>query len=276
MSGLTSLSEIIIYPIKSLAGISLEQSKVNPEGLMADRMMMLVDEHGLFITQRTSPRLALLNVTMSENTIRVARPDGNFVLISEASFSNQTINVRIWKDDCSGSVATSSINAWFSQFLGVRVQLIKYDRQNPRATDPEYANENDIVSFADGFPLLVISQASLDDLNQKLNVSVTMKNFRPNIVVASSIMDGADAYAEDHWRRIKLGAIIFDAVKLCSRCILTSVDPKTGRRREDREPLKTLSEYRKINGQVCFGMNLIPRSKGEIRIGDRLEIIESF
>ncbi len=269
MLDLAELTEIIIYPIKSLAGIYLEQAIVKPTGLQDDRMMMLVDDNGLFISQRKYPQLALLGVEMEDGIVTVTQPDGNFITITNTSFDSQNIGVKVWKDDCSGIVAANATNLWFSQFLSISVRLIKYDKQNPRVTDPDYSKAGDIVSFADGFPLLVISQASLDDLNSRLNLPVTMRNFRPNIVIS-----GCDAYSEDGWQKIRLGKVIFDAAKLCGRCIMTTVDPITGKRSLDHQPFKTLSQYREKNGQVNFGMNLIPRSEGKAKIGDSITAIE--
>jgi len=260
-----SLSEISIYPIKSLAGVSLSKSEVYPEGLKRDRMMMLVDENGLFISQRKFPQLALLKVALTATGVKISMPDSNSIEIGDASFLEDKMDVRIWSDHCVTFVAIGEINLWFSQFLDAPVRLIKYDNKNPRATDPKYSNQNDIVSFADGFPLLIISQASLDDLNSKLDEPVSMRNFRPNLVV-----NNCEAFAEDSWNRIKIGAITFEAVKLCSRCIMTTVNPLSGKKSERGEPYKTLSQYRLIEGKVCLGMNLIPRNKGLIAVGDTL------
>ncbi|MCF6193506.1 MAG: MOSC domain-containing protein [Kangiellaceae bacterium] len=269
MNNDVSLSEIIIYPIKSLAGISLSNSEVNLEGLKQDRMMMLVDDSGLFITQRKFPQLALLNVASTALGIKVSMPDSSSVEIEEESFLEEKIDVRIWKDNCVAFVASNEINLWFSQFLTISVRLIKYDHSNPRATDQEYSKPGDIVSFADGFPLLVIAQSSLDDLNRKLDIAVSMKNFRPNLVVNDS-----DAFAEDKWKQVKIGEVVFDAVKMCSRCIMTTVNPHNGRRSEDGEPYKTLSGYREISGKVCLGMNLIPRNKGILSLGESIQLID--
>ena len=261
------LTEIIIYPIKSLAGISLSEAQVNRSGLKQDRMMMLVDDNGLFISQRKFSQLALLKVELTTAGIKVSMPDSSSIEIHKASFSEDKIDVKIWNDHCVVFVAINEVNLWFSEFLGRSVRLIKYDDSNPRPTDPAYSNQDDIVSFADGFPILVISQSSLDDLNSKLDKPVSMKNFRPNLVVKD-----CEAFAEDNWQHIKIGDINFDAVKLCSRCIMTTVDPLNGKRDQQGEPYKTLSQYREIEGKVCLGMNLISRSRGALSIGDSVQV----
>lgn len=263
------LTGIRIYPVKSLAGILLDHTEVQPLGLKDDRLHMLVDENGLFITQRKYPQLALIKVQQTECGFKFVAQDHSPLTIEDANFQSETLNVKIWQDECVGLIADEKVNQWFSQYLGFPVRVVKYNHQAPRPSDSNYSQPDDIVSFADGFPLLVISQASLNDLNSKLETPVSMTNFRPNIIV-----DGCDAFAEDDWKQIRIGEVIFDAVKRCSRCVLTTVDPKTGLKSENGQPLKTLSQYRKGEGGVFFGMNLIPRSKGIIRVNDKVEIIK--
>jgi uncharacterized protein YcbX len=263
-----SLTDIRIYPIKSLAGIQLSQAEVQPQGLCDDRLFMLVDENGMFITQRKYPQLALLNTHSSVEGLRIDTTNFSSLTIKETDFTAKTTSVKIWQDECLGIIATEQVNQWFSHYLGFPVKLIKYNKNAPRPVDPNYSSPNDIVSFADGFPLLVITQTSLNDLNSKLETPVSMTNFRPNIVV-----DGCEAYAEDDWKRIQIGDVKFDAIKRCRRCVLTTVDPKTGMKSENGQPLKVLSQYRKSEGGVFYGMNLIPRSKGIIRVTDKVEII---
>ena len=184
-----------------------------------------------------------------------------------------TGDIQLWGDACAGFVAEQPVNQWFSDYLKQPVRLVKYNHGKARPSDPIFSKDGDIVSYADGFPLLVISEASLNDLNSKLeqqNVShVSMTNFRPNLVVA-----GTTAFEEDQWKKIKIGEVEFDCVKLCSRCVLTTVNPNSGIKSENREPLKTLASYRKMSGGVMFGMNMIPRNSGVIRLGDTLEVLD--
>jgi len=264
------LSAINIYPIKSLTGLSLNQSSVELQGLKSDRLMMLVDQNGMFITQRKYHQMALVKTEVIGNTLLINAPNLETLKITDQDFSGKNIDIKIWNDECTAELANEFISEWFSQYLKTPVMLVKYVSSKPRKSDPAFSNESDIVSFADGFPLLAISEASLDNLNQKLAVPVTMKHFRPNLVIQD-----AKAYAEDYWKVIKIGDVIFDAVKLCSRCILTTVDPITGIKNTEREPLKTLTSYRKMDAGVMFGMNLIPRNKGLISTQDEVIIIET-
>jgi uncharacterized protein len=259
------LTNISIHPVKSLAGISVDTAQVNPFGLADDRNMMLVDDNGIFITQRKFPQMALIRTFVENGVLSVTAP--NLPEIQLNQFENKAIEVEVWGDHCYGFVACSKINQWFSQYLGFSARLVNYDHQQPRTSDPKFSLSNDIVSFADGFPLLVISQASLDDLNTRLKSPVTMQHFRTNLVI-----DGFDAYAEDNFKNIKIGNIQFEAVKPCSRCVLTTVNPETGIKSLDTEPLRTLSQYRKTDMGVIFGMNLIPRNRGIISVGDCVEV----
>jgi len=257
------LTEILVYPVKSLAGISLQNSEVRPLGLNDDRCLMLVDRNGLFVSQRKFPQLALLAVRV----VIVAAGKAELV-IDQTSFSHNKISVRVWNDDCVSFVANRAINDWFSQLLGQQVYLVKYDFEFPRKSDPLYSRPGDVVSFADGFPLLLISNASLLDLNARLEEAVSMINFRPNLVI-----EGCSEYEEELWEKIRIGENEFDLVKKCSRCVLTTIDPKTGIKSSSGEPLKTLSSYKETMDGVMFGMNLIPRNSGRISVGDRIEVI---
>jgi len=262
------LSDIRIYPVKSLTGISVQSSQVFPYGLDKDRLLMLIDDNGLFITQRKYTQLALVDTYLENDKLKITAPNFSDLMISEDEFSLETTYVKIWRSECDGFVAKEKINQWFSEYLNTSVRLVKYNHKKPRASNPRYSKGHDIVSYADGYPLLAISQSSLDDLNSRLEVPVTMNRFRPNIIA-----DGCQAYAEDNWKKIKIGGVEFDAVKRCDRCILTTIDPNTGIKNESREPLTTLTQYRREIGGVVFGMNLIPRSSGAIKINDTIEII---
>lgn len=260
------LSDIFTYPVKSLSGISLQQANVTPIGLLNDRTLMLVDQHGQFISQRKYPQLALLKTSFNAQSLEVTNHSEQLI-ISDSDFE-KTMEVEVWGDKCFANKANKKVNQWFSHFLGISVALVKYDQNRPRAIAPDYSIPGDNVSFADGFPLLLTSMASLDDLNQRLDLPVSMLHFRPNVVI-----QGCSAFEEDNWKQIRIGQVKFDLAKPCSRCILTTVNPQTGVRRSDGEPLKTLAQYRKGNGGVYFGMNLIPRNKGIIQLGDSIEII---
>jgi len=262
------LTEINIYPIKSTRRIALDESEVLPRGLPWDRRWMLVDAEGKFITARKYPSLAVVNTHPDGALLRVSvagRPE--LVLPLQAENRDLT-KVTIWRDQCDAVPAGSEADAWFSDYLGVECHLVRMTDDLVRDVDPDYGRPGDEVSFADGFPLLLISEASLNDLNTRLEQPVSMRRFRPNLVV-----DGDLPYAEDNWRRIRIGDVEFEGVKNCSRCIFTTIDPDTGTRHPGSEPLRTLSTYRRRpEGGVYFGQNLIPRSAGVVRVGDEVEV----
>jgi uncharacterized protein YcbX len=264
------VTEINIYPIKSTRRIALAESEVLPRGLSGDRRWMLVDENGGFITARRYPRLARVNTRLGDATldVEVAGRERLQLPLQAADFA-QT-RVTIWRDQCDAAVEGSAADDWFSDYLGVPVRLVRMMDDRVRAVDPAYGQPGDEVSFADGFPLLLISEASLRDLNERLQEAVSMRRFRPNLVV-----DGDEPYGEDRWRRLRVGGVEFEGVKNCSRCVFTTVDPDSGEKDPRQEPLRTLGRYRRrAGGGVYFGQNLIPRGSGVIRVDDRVEVLE--
>lgn len=263
------LTEINIYPIKSTRRIALQQSEVLPRGLPWDRRWMLVDSEGRFVTARKHPRLAMVQTRVGETSLYVQGPGMPSIEVPLYPLDGERVAVQIWRDRCEALATSPEADAWFSDYLGMPVRLVQLTDDLHRGVDPAYGRPGDEVSFADGFPLLLISEASLADLNTRLEHPVEMRRFRPNVVVA-----GAEPYAEDAWRRIRIGDVEFEGVKACSRCIFTTIDPDTGEKDPAMEPLRTLGTYRRRpEGGVYFGQNLVPRSGGVIRVGDRVEIL---
>lgn len=263
------VTEINIYPIKSTRRIALSQSEVLPRGLPWDRRWMLVDAEGRFITARQYPTLALVQTNVRDDVMQVRAAGRSMLQLPLQPPDGQITSVTVWHDVCDAVPAGAEADAWFSDYLGFSCRLVQMSDELVRGVNPDYGQAGDEVSFADGFPLLLISQASLNDLNSRLQTPVSMRRFRPNLVV-----DGERAYQEDQWRRIRVGDVEFEGVKNCSRCVFTTIDPDTGVRHPDKEPLRTLGSYRrKPQGGVYFGQNLIPRSGGVIHVGDKVEIL---
>jgi len=259
------LSGLYIYPIKSAGGIALSTVQVSDRGLQYDRRWMLVDEKGKFLTQRQFPRMALIQVRLGENELVVEAPHQPSLSIPLDYESDHRLPVQIWNDICQAMPLEQEFSQWFSKFLHISCQLVYMPEDSIRPINPNYADPSKPVSFADGFPFLLISQASLQDLNQRLEQPVPMNRFRPNLVVS-----GCEAYAEDSWRQIRIGSIPFRVVKPCSRCTITTVDQSQGIR--GKEPLATLAHYRLRNGQIFFGQNVIQEQLGTLRVGDEVEI----
>ncbi|MCD9187788.1 MAG: MOSC domain-containing protein [Pyrinomonadaceae bacterium] len=265
------LSEINIYPIKSLKGISLANALVEERGLEFDRRWLLVDENNQFMTQREFPKMALIEVKVNGESLTVSANDKNLEIRFDAVVE-KTASAKIWSSRVKSNVYEDNINQWFSDFLGTNCKLVVMPGTSKRAVEPYYAvrKYKDIVSFADAYPFLLLGENSLNDLNEKLENPVLMNRFRPNLVVS-----GAVAFAEDNWKKIRIGETVFHVVKPCARCVLTTVEQETGEK-DGKEPLKTLAKYRTKNGKVLFGQNLIADKAGSfIKVGDSIEVIET-
>ncbi|RZM24833.1 MAG: MOSC domain-containing protein [Pedobacter sp.] len=264
------LTDIYIYPIKSLGGIRLQHSEVSETGLKFDRQWMLVDLEGTFVSQRKYHQLSLLQVGINKEKIIVTHKlNQNLRLeFSATAETGKLIPVTVWDDSCVGMEVSRDVNDWFSSFLGMEVKLVKMVSTEPRLVDPRYANNQEVVSFSDGYPFLIISQASLDRLNQQLEQPVLIDRFRPNFVFS-----GGEAHVEDSFADFQIRDVIFSAVKPCARCVLVTVDQQSGVK--SNEPLKTLASYRTRNKKVMFGQNLIHKGEDLIAVGDTITILSS-
>lgn len=266
------LSEIFIYPIKSLGGISLSEAVVEPRGLLLDRRMMLVDKNGLFITQRNHPEMALLKTEIINDELVVYHLINKHSIripIKETNFSKKNkIRVFIWNDESTAVIVSEEANKFFSDMLKINCRLVFMTDDEKRIVDPnkKYVTDEHIVSFADGYPFLIIGQSSLDELNKRLESPLPINRFRTNFVFT-----GGEPFEEDNWEEFLIGQIKFKAVKPCARCVITTTDQQTSERND--EPLRTLSTFRKFGNKVLFGMNLISYGTGEVKIGDSITLL---
>jgi uncharacterized protein YcbX/ferredoxin len=269
-----TVSNLYIYPIKSTMGISLPQASIDELGLAFDRRFVISDNSGQFISARTEPTLCLVKTLLTDNGITLSAPAMPTLFLVYENFSEQYKNVNVWDDEIAGQLCSTKANSWFSDYLQRPCQLLYFGRASSRVRKANTDNARRIA-FADGYPLLLISQASLDDLNQRLlannQKTVSMANFRPNIVV-----DNCLPFAEDGWQYIRIGEIEFKVSKPCERCILTTVNPENGIKDAKQQPLSTLKTYRQADsGEVLFGQNLIPLTSGRINKGDELTVSQS-
>ncbi|TRX53135.1 MOSC domain-containing protein [Thalassomonas sp. M1454] len=261
------ISALSIYPIKSTSGIQLSTSMVKERGLEFDRSFVITDLQGKFITGRTKAKLVLVNLQRIANGYLVTAPKMDDLVINFADFSKQHHSVQVWNDSILAQHCSVNIDEWFSKYLNTQCQLHYFGNEAQRYI----SGFEQQVSFADGYPILLISQASLDDLNSKSTSHTEMAQFRPNIVIQD-----CSAFAEDNWSKIKIGEVEFILPKHCSRCIFTTVDAHNGKRHANKEPLATLEKYRLADdGEIYFGQNLIPLNHGKIQIGDKVEVLES-
>ena len=263
------LSAIHVYPLKSGAALSPAQAQVETRGLADDRRWMLVDADGRFITGRQNPRTVLLQAHPLAAGLRLSAPGTAPIDVGFPGADAARRSVTVWKDTVAALDAGDAVAAWLQGVLGREVRLVYMDAAAVRPVDPERARAGDEVSFADGYPLLLISQAALDGLNARLATPLPMLRFRPNLVV-----EGVPAHAEDGWRRLRIGGIEFEGVKPCVRCVFTTVDPARGAFDPSGEPLRTLKEYRRSPKGITFGLNLIARGHGVLRVGDTVEVLE--
>ncbi len=262
-----TLSEIMIYPVKSLRGVGATEAAVEPRGLRGDRRWMVVDAADRFVTQRALPRMVLIEAMAREGGLDLAAP-GMPPLHVAPTATGRGRQVTIWRDTVAAHDGGDEAAAWLSAFLGRPCRLVQLPESTERGVNPAYGQPGDIVSFADGYPFLLIGQASLDDLNARLASPLPMRRFRPNLVIA-----GAEPFAEDTWRRIKIGDLVFRVVKPCARCTIPTVDPDAGVF-GGKEPLRTLATFRKVGSKVLFGQNLIGDGVGTLHIGAPVTILE--
>lgn len=276
------ISEINIYPIKSLKGISLDSALVEARGLQYDRRWMLTTPEGMFFTQREFPKMATITTEVTSDGLRVTSENDGSVKIPFDPDRERTQEVTIWQSVCRGEVYSDGVNAWFSHVLDTKCQLVYMPDDSRRSVNPRFDHGEDIVSFADGYPLMVLGEASLDDLNSRLETRLPMNRFRPNLVVS-----GSKAYAEDDWKRIRIGNAEFRSTKPCERCVTTTVEQARGEF-DGKEPLKTFASYRIAKdvmpdryeslgvgpNAVLFGQNLIAEIPGgAITVGDKVEVL---
>jgi uncharacterized protein YcbX len=262
------ISQLYIYPIKSLGGITLNRATVTDRGFEYDRRWMLVDRNNLFISQREIHQMALMRLKITEQGIHVDYPVKNSAFtIPFQPIKNEFADVTIWDDTCIGQFVSDEADAWFSNMLEIPCRLVYMPDQTKRITDQRYTSRSHLTSFSDAYPFLIIGQASLNDLNSRLNESLPMNRFRPNIVFT-----GGAPFLEDTMHTFTIGNITFYGVKLCARCIITTIDQASATR--NKEPLKTLARYRFRDNKILFGQNLVHESSGEIAVGDVMEILK--
>lgn len=265
------LSALYRYPVKSGQAQSLEASAVDVLGLQGDRRWMVVEQdNGRFLTQRAWPRLGQLKASYAVDGQLLLETSGQAPLTVPVPPADEALRgVTIWRDTLRVPDAGDAAAAWLSELLGKPVRLVHCPEQRARYLPNGYGFNSDRAAFPDGFPLLLIGQGSLDELNRRIGRPMEMLRFRPNLVVS-----GAEPFAEDGWKRIRIGGLVFRVLKPSVRCILTTLDPATGERSADREPLTTLKTFREREGDVLFGQNLAVDGNGELRVGMAVEVLE--
>jgi len=275
-----TVSELYIYPVKSLGGISVPAATLTDRGFEFDRRWMLVDaENNRFLSQREVPEMALLQVELGEEALlirhrhRTDQPPLRIPFEMPASSTTDpngvinTCTVTVWDDTCTGQWVSADADAWFTTILNTPCRLVYMPDDSRRLVEQPYAQNSEITSFSDGYPLLVIGQASLDDLNSRLDAPLPMNRFRPNIVFT-----GGAPYQEDSMEHFRIAGVDFFGVKPCARCVITTTDQFTAVK--GKEPLRTLSRYRQRNNKIYFGQNLLFAGEGRIAVGDAITLLQ--
>jgi len=265
------VSEINIYPVKSLGGISLRESKLTTRGLQYDRRWMLVDDMNLFITQREFNQLCLFKMSFENNGFKITNEKhSSSISIPFGIESGTSENVVVWDSSCTAIHYSSEADKWISDILNYKCKLMYMPESSEREVNPDFAVKNDIVSFADGYPILIIGQSALDNYNNISGNNFKMNRFRPNL-----IFTGGAPHEEDTWKKFILNDTDFYVVKQCGRCMITTIEQETGI--SDKEPLATLAKYRTVNNSIKFGMNLISGALNEnscVKVGDEINVLE--
>ena len=264
-----TLSRLFIHPVKSMRGLQLSHAQVQESGLAFDRIFMLTEPDGTFITARQFPEMVRFTPALLPDGLFLTAPDGSQALIRFDDFAAHPAPTEVWGNHFTARIAPAAINQWLSQFFPRAVQLRWVGTELTRRVKRFDAVP---LSFADGFPYLLVNMASLQDLQQRCPASVRVEQFRPNLVIS-----GAQAWEEDSWKRLKIGGVVFEMPKPCSRCVFTTVGTESGRKHPDGEPLTTLQRFRSAqdgSGDIDFGLNLIALNSGIIRTGDTVEVLE--
>ena len=263
------LTGLHLYPLKSAAAFSAHQVDVDAIGLVGDRRWMLVDAEGRALTQRDQPRLARVHA--------IPAPKGGLEIVAVGMPALQldvpgpdapVVRTELWRRPTEGRLAAPGTADWFTDFLETPCRLLHVPAQMARPVAAPWGLQHDRTAFTDGFPFLLIGEGSLAALNDRLERPIPMDRFRPNLVVSDT-----EPFEEDEWRRVRIGSVEFRVVKPCPRCVVTTVDQATGVRDPAGEPLATLATFRRHDGKVWFGMNLIHEGTGRLRLGDTVDVI---
>ncbi|MFA9440960.1 MOSC domain-containing protein [Uliginosibacterium sp. sgz301328] len=264
-----TLQSIHRYPVKSTRGETLASAEVTRSGILLDRRWMIAETTDQFanrmVTGRNDPKVVRIEARVADGHLNLSAPGMSSLAVERASLA-QSASASVWRDEFTAWTGSLAADAWLSEYVGRAVRLMDVGEQSAR----HVRNRPDVpLSFADGFPLLLINTSSVDALSEWVGRAMPFTRFRPNLLVT-----GAEAFAEDGWKRLRIGEVEFTMAKRCSRCVFTTVDPETGEKSADQQPLRALTEHRRSDDGVMFGVNLIAENTGSIAAGATVEIIE--
>lgn len=263
---IATVSGLFVYPVKSCAGIELNGVRFDGRGPQLDRRFMVIDADGEMITQRSAPILSQVKPALAPTALSLTAPRKAALKIPLSGGEQSRTRAVVWKFETEADDMGDDAAHWFSELLGKPARLVRWAEDQLRSTSKRHTQIDSQVGFADGYPALLLSEASLADLNGRLDAKVGMDRFRPNIVVT-----GCPAFAEDSWQTVQLGNLTLDVVKPCDRCEIIGVNQQTAE--TSREPLRTLADYRRDGNKVLFGQNCVHHDWGSVRVGDPVEIL---
>ena len=262
------VKSLFVYPLKSCGAVELTEMIIGPRGPYFDRQWMLVDEDNQFLTQRQFPQLARVKVALGSSAISVNIEGTSFEIEKtekDPEDCKRALTVKVWGSEVKASAESFKINQTFSDFLKKRVKLVQFREFSERPVPSLFPDFETHIRFADSRPLLLTNTQSLQDFNSLLETPIPMNRFRPNVIV-----EAEGAFVEDKWTHWSVKGATFSQPKLCSRCVMITVDQEKGVS-PGPEPLKILSQFRKINGKAMFGVLFIPEKSGVLRVGDELQ-----
>lgn len=266
-----TLTGLYSYPIKSCGRLVHTEATLDACGITWDRRWMFVDGAGVFQTGRDIGRLLLIRPSLTDDKLILNAPEMPEIYVPLTAERHQKRVVEVWHDACEAWEEGDEASEWASEFLGAHVRLVRMCDDFRRVVDPKYSPQPSQTGFTDGFPLLVVTEESVEDLNQRLVARgkdpVTMDRFRPNIVIK-----GGEPFAEDTWETIQIGDVVIDLVKPCARCVMTTLDPNTGEAPQVGEPSATLATFRRVGNKVLFAQNGIHRSPGVLKVGQSVNV----
>lgn len=265
------VQQLIVYPLKSTRGITVENARVDGMGLQHDRRLGLFDARGVVITARDFPAMLDIQCVPEQDGFVIKAPGQPELQIRPGEWQKGLAKLDVWENEAYATSADDKINRWFADYLGAPCRLMVMDERGRRDLPPQVGGQSgDQLSFADECPILLAGQASIDDLNARLDDPVPISRFRPNVVIK-----GTDAFIEDSWKRISIGAVEFEVTQQCKRCVLTTIDEDTKQKHPRQEPLRTLTGYRRHpRGGGAFGVHLVRRSEGTIKLGNSIKVLE--
>ncbi|MEW6338752.1 MAG: MOSC domain-containing protein [Acidobacteriota bacterium] len=264
MTARVKVASLHVYPVKGCRGIAVGAARVGERGFERDRQWMVVDAAGRFVSQRTHPELARVTARLENAGLCLEAEGCSALEIPLAEPDRPRCEVEIWGQRVEAVTEGEDASRWFGTLLGEAARLVRLPSGTRRCVDPRRARPGDQVGFADGYPFLLVSEGSLDELNRRLARPVGIDRFRANIVI-----EGCLPHEEDEWSEVRIGGIDFRVVKPCARCVVVTTDQRSGER--DPEPLRAMSSYRSAEGKVLFGQNLIHDGRGPVRVGDAVQ-----